>query len=95
MRPKQFVQNPPTIEAMRFTDHQSYVEILDWMRERRTDTRHCQFLMAGAHKRPIMKLVTVDGSAMLMSGEWVICNEAGQYSSLSDEVLKKRYSALA
>lgn len=89
---KRFRKKPVEIEAMQFTGLDSYLAILEWMKD-------CGDTHALAnevrYETPIMLLYTLEGTMAANPGDWIIRGVQGEFYPCKPDIFAATYEEVA
>lgn len=88
---KRFRKKPVEIEAMQFHDLDSYLKIVDWMKES-GDTHALADEIR--YTTPIMLIQTLEGTMAANPGDWIIRGVQGEFYPCKPDIFAATYEAV-
>ena len=86
-----FRKKPVEIEAVQFTDLDSYLAIVAWWKDVDTGTLTADEMFE--YRRPIMLLKTLEGTMAANPGDWVIRGVQGEFYPCKPDIFEATYEA--
>lgn len=89
--PQRFRKKPVEIEAVQFTDLDSYLAIVEWMKAS-GDTHALADEVR--FETPLMLLKTLEGTMAANPGDWVIRGVQGEFYPCKPDIFNATYEAV-
>ncbi|WP_432679142.1 hypothetical protein ACRAJ3_09720 [Rhodococcus pyridinivorans] len=86
---KRYRKKPVEIEAMQFTDLDSYLKIVEWWKAQNTGTLTADEVFT--FKRPIMLVATLEGTMSANPGDWIIRGVKGEFYPCKPDIFAATY----
>jgi hypothetical protein len=93
MPAKRYRKKPVEIEAMQFTDLDSYMAIVDWYKVTNTSTLSVDEALA--FRTPLMLIQTLEGTMAANPGDWIIRGVKGEFYPCKPDIFEATYQEVA
>ena len=84
-----FRKKPVEIEAMQFTDLDSYLNIVAWWQAQNTGTLSAEEMFE--FRTPLMLVNTLEGTMAANPGDWIIRGVQGEFYPCKPDIFSETY----
>lgn len=86
---RKFRKKPVVVEAIQFTDLDSYMAIVEWYKTINTSTFSAE--EAFSFRTPIMLVTTLEGTMAANPGDWIIRGVKGEFYPCKPDIFEATY----